>query len=298
MLHSRPANVVGKRTWTDEQAQAFRKRRDGGESVASIAASSGYSDKTVYTMVGGSQRPHPTAWTAEDAKVFRERYDNGERVASLAASSPFSENQVYRMLNSVGPPVGPKAREERRNRVCWTDAQQQAAKKAYEANKSIRQIEALTGFSFGTVRRMLAAAGGELRRRGGTKVRTEDEAQEYRRRYEAGESVASIARSSLYGETIVREVLREAGTTFRRGKARAVPWTDSEAEAFKVRYEAKESVASIAASSPYTVPVVYKMLHHAGAKIRHGRPRNRPAVRPLNLTLPRPVTPTGTGEQE
>ena len=88
----------------------------------------------------------------------------------------------------------------------------------YAAGASLRQLCAETGRSFGGVRYLLAEAGVQLR------PRTRIDGQERERfialavhRYEAGESIRSIAVSTGYSYTAIRDMLAGRRVQFRSG---------------------------------------------------------------------------------
>lgn len=296
------------RTWTDEQAQAYRKRYEANESTAQIADSSPYSNGLVQVMLrtaGTTFRVdgrRSRVWTDYDAAAVRNRYEANESVAWITKSSPFSEWQVYMMLRYAGaqiprhrtkpadgqgregittPPELPPQPDENGARLRWTDTELKAAIKAYKGGAPIRAIARSMGFSYAWVHRRLQLAGVQFRSPGnphptGTpRTWTDEPAQAYRKRYEAGESTEQIADSSPYSPHLVYLMLRTVGTTFRHAGRRSRVWTDRDAAMIRNRYEADETIASIVKSTPYARKMVYTMLHYAGAQIP--RPRTKPA---------------------
>jgi lambda repressor-like predicted transcriptional regulator len=92
----------------------------------------------------------------------------------------------------------------------------------YRDGASLADLEALTGWSDNTLRRLLARAGVEMRpahrrrvtdlRRGGRAV---VDASRLAARYLAGETLADIAARSGLGVSTVRRTLLRAGVTLR-----------------------------------------------------------------------------------
>lgn len=101
--------------------------------------------------------------TRPERAVMVAAYLAGLTIEEVAEATGRSYSTVHRALTAAGV----KRRPSNRFPICTSAAQRPAVVAAYEAGQHIRQIADATGVSYGTVRRVLVAAGVRLRPRGG-----------------------------------------------------------------------------------------------------------------------------------
>ena len=202
------------------------------------------------------------AYTHENDTEIAALYLAGETGKSIARRFGITDQTVYRALGRQG--ISRRAARPPSN---WdnSDSSRRDLVAAYEAGESIRTIARRLRIHTRLVTRVLDESGPGWRHPGGRRRFSDEEAAEFARAYQAGESLTEIGRRHDVSAPVVRRYLIRAGVTLRPLGAPAF-WTE-ERKAEAARYhQAEYQLKDIAAVMGCSTRGLAKILADLGVR--------------------------------
>ena len=208
------------------------------------------------------------AYTHDNDEEIAALYLVGESSYSIGRRFGISDVTIQRALKRQGIPRrkgGPP-----RN---WEDTEEnrRALVAAYEAGESILAIAKRLRCRSQRIMRVLDESGLGWRHPGGKRRFGDEDAAEFARAYQAGETLTQIGRRYGVSYVVVRQYLLRAGVPMRPVGAPAF-WTgERKAEAAR-RYQAGEQIKDIAAAIGGDAGIVSRILRDAGLHVARDMP--------------------------
>lgn len=182
------------------------------------------------------------AYTHENDDKIAALYLAGETGYSIGSLFGITDGAVYNALKRKGV-----TRRPSRAHPNWEDTEQNRRElvTAYEAGESIQAIAKRLRTGSSRVMQVLNESGPDWRHPGGKKRFTDEDAAEFARAYQSGETLTQIGKRYEVAAKVIRDYLVRASVELRPVGAPAF-WTEARKAEATRRYQAGEQLQDIA----------------------------------------------------
>lgn len=251
-------------------------RYEAGEGIGEISAALKINKTTVYRVLKRQGVPSNRRLSEGDKAEIQRRYESGERGGSLAKDFGVTKEAIYKMLEQVGvsrrPWHGPPP--------ILTTQQDAEVSRRYREGETSKSIARDFGVSMTTILKVLDRCGVPRNDRAvypsakrlALRVLSAPQEVEVCRRYEAGESIPTLAKALGVGGGAIDGALKRNGVQRRPGVAGQPLTPDQEREVCE-RYQAGQNTKAISEATGVGAGTIWHVL------VRNGVERHREPVR-------------------